>query len=159
MSPAHFHANFTSEKESFAPPSKKKKNGPIQILMALMQNLDLWIHAMTIALLPKKKLYTKRYANFACEFLIHFGSVDSYLKRGHYSVLKEEVCMSGGFCFRIGDKVPLGKKGRYGVVKGEAETLFSPHHLFVESSNVEDFGDDRILQQVWFDYLMHDYRG
>ena len=51
-------------------------------------------------------------------------------------------------CSRIGDKVPLGKKGRYGVVRGEAEALFSPYHLFVESSNAEDFADDRILQQV-----------
>lgn len=48
----------------------------------------------------------------------------------------------------IGEKVPLGKKGRYGVVKGEAETLFSPHHLFVESSNTEDFEDERILQKL-----------
>ena len=50
--------------------------------------------------------------------------------------------------FRIGDKVPVGKKGRYGVVRGEAEALFSPYHLFVESSNAEDFNDDRVLQQV-----------
>jgi hypothetical protein len=34
------------------------------------------------------------------------------------------------------------------VVKGEAEALFSPHHLFVESSNAEDFEDERIMQQV-----------
>jgi hypothetical protein len=26
--------------------------------------------------------------------------------------------------------------------------LFSPHHLFVESSNAEDFEDERIMQQV-----------
>lgn len=49
---------------------------------------------------------------------------------------------------RIGDKVPVAKKGRYGVVRGEAEALFSPYHLFVESSNAEDFNNDRILQQV-----------
>ena len=44
--------------------------------------------------------------------------------------------------------MPLGKKGRYGVVRGEAEAIFSPYHLFLESSNAEDFADDRILQQV-----------
>ncbi|XP_025114512.1 uncharacterized protein LOC112576354 isoform X2 [Pomacea canaliculata] len=48
----------------------------------------------------------------------------------------------------IGDKVPVAKKGRYGVVRGEAEALFSPYHLFVESSNAEDFNNDRILQQL-----------
>lgn len=48
----------------------------------------------------------------------------------------------------IGEQVPLGKKGRYGVVKGEAESMFSPYHLFVESSNREDFADDLILQQL-----------
>nr|KAG5710617.1 hypothetical protein BaRGS_013263 [Batillaria attramentaria] len=48
----------------------------------------------------------------------------------------------------IGEKVPLGKKGRYGVVSGNAESMFSPYHLFVESSNVEDFADERILQQL-----------
>ncbi|XP_076454709.1 uncharacterized protein LOC143289570 [Babylonia areolata] len=48
----------------------------------------------------------------------------------------------------IGDQVPLGKKGRYGVVKGEAESMFSPYHLFVESGNKEDFADDVILQQL-----------
>lgn len=48
----------------------------------------------------------------------------------------------------IGETVPMGKKGRYGVVKGNAESMFSPYHLFVESSNVEDFADDSILQQL-----------
>ena len=44
--------------------------------------------------------------------------------------------------------MPAGKKGRFGVVKGEAEAMFSPYHLFVESGNVEDFSDEVILQQV-----------
>ncbi|KAK7095530.1 uncharacterized protein [Littorina saxatilis] len=48
----------------------------------------------------------------------------------------------------IGDKVPVGKRGRYGVVRGEAEAMFSPYHLFVESGNKEDFADDCILQQL-----------
>ncbi|KAL8558161.1 hypothetical protein ACOMHN_035466 [Nucella lapillus] len=48
----------------------------------------------------------------------------------------------------IGEHVQAGKKGRYGVVKGEAESMFSPYHLFVESGNIEDFADDQILQQL-----------
>lgn len=48
----------------------------------------------------------------------------------------------------MGDRIPVGKKGRYGVVHGSIEEKFNPFHLVVETSSREDFDTDKILQQV-----------
>ena len=64
------------KKKSFAPPSGKKSTHLNSD--GAHAKFGSSIHAMTITLLlKKKKLYTKRYANFACKFVIHFGSMDS----------------------------------------------------------------------------------
>ncbi|KAK3088916.1 hypothetical protein FSP39_025420 [Pinctada imbricata] len=47
----------------------------------------------------------------------------------------------------IGENVPYVKKGRYGVVHGSVEEKFSPYHLFIETSNVDDFCTEKIIQQ------------
>lgn len=48
----------------------------------------------------------------------------------------------------MGDKIPFGKKGRYGVVHGSIEEKFHPFHLMVETSSRDDFDTDKILQQL-----------
>ncbi|XP_048776315.1 uncharacterized protein LOC125680661 [Ostrea edulis] len=48
----------------------------------------------------------------------------------------------------MGDRIPVGKKGRYGVVHGSIEEKFNPFHLVVETSSREDFDTDKILQQL-----------
>ncbi|XP_050389533.1 uncharacterized protein LOC126808659 [Patella vulgata] len=48
----------------------------------------------------------------------------------------------------IGDKVPIQKKGRFGVVKGSVEKHFNPYHMLLEISSVEDFNTEKILHQL-----------
>ncbi|KAK0065608.1 hypothetical protein BgiMline_020825 [Biomphalaria glabrata] len=48
----------------------------------------------------------------------------------------------------IGDKIAIGKKGRYGVVHGSIESRFSPYHLLVEASSPADLNSDKILQTL-----------
>lgn len=55
----------------------------------------------------------------------------------------------------MGDKIPFGKRGRYGVVHGSIEEKFNPYHLMIETSSRDDFDTDKILQQVKFSILFH----
>lgn len=48
----------------------------------------------------------------------------------------------------MGDQIPFGKKGRYGVVHGSIEEKFNPFHLMIETNSRDDFDTDKILQQV-----------
>lgn len=48
----------------------------------------------------------------------------------------------------MGDQIPFGKKGRYGVVHGSIEEKFNPFHLMIETNSRDDFDTDKILQQL-----------
>ncbi|BFZ05739.1 hypothetical protein BsWGS_08778 [Bradybaena similaris] len=48
----------------------------------------------------------------------------------------------------IGENLPVGKKGRYGVVHGSIESRFSPYHLLVEASTPEDLDPEKILHTL-----------
>ncbi|KAH9487626.1 hypothetical protein Btru_070279 [Bulinus truncatus] len=48
----------------------------------------------------------------------------------------------------IGDKIAVGKKGRYGVVHGSIESKFSPYHLLVDASSPGELNTERILQTL-----------
>uniref|UniRef100_A0A0B6YA28 Coactosin-like protein n=1 Tax=Arion vulgaris TaxID=1028688 RepID=A0A0B6YA28_9EUPU len=48
----------------------------------------------------------------------------------------------------IGENLPVGKKGRYGVIHGSIESRFSPYHLLVEASSPEDLDPSKILHTL-----------
>ncbi|KAK3087496.1 hypothetical protein FSP39_006651 [Pinctada imbricata] len=48
----------------------------------------------------------------------------------------------------IGEKVPFVEKVRYGVVHGSVEEKFSPFHLFIKTSNIDDFCTEKIMEKV-----------
>jgi hypothetical protein len=51
-------------------------------------------------------------------------------------------------CQRVGEKVPFAKKGRFGVVSGSVEEFFSPFHLQVETSTIDDLAESHLMQKV-----------
>lgn len=58
----------------------------------------------------------------------------------------------------MGKNVPFAKKGRYGVVHGNVKSFFEPHHLFIETDNVDELTDDLLIKQVNFGLLVDSYR-
>jgi hypothetical protein len=44
--------------------------------------------------------------------------------------------------------VPFAKKGRFGVVSGSVEEYFSPFHLQVETSTIDDLAESVLMQKV-----------
>lgn len=48
----------------------------------------------------------------------------------------------------VGEKIPFGKRGRYGVVQGNIAERFSPYHASVDTSTVEDLEEDKIVQML-----------
>ncbi|ESO96032.1 hypothetical protein LOTGIDRAFT_231819 [Lottia gigantea] len=48
----------------------------------------------------------------------------------------------------VGDKVPIARRGKYGVIKGSVEKLFDPYHILVETNTTEDLDTEKILRQL-----------
>ena len=44
--------------------------------------------------------------------------------------------------------MPFAKKGRFGVVSGSVEEYFSPFHLQVETSTIDDLAESNLMQKV-----------
>ncbi|KXS22439.1 actin depolymerizing protein [Gonapodya prolifera JEL478] len=52
------------------------------------------------------------------------------------------------YLYNLGERVPLMKKGRFGVVKGDVQKRFQPYHADIEIENPEGATEEEITKKV-----------
>ncbi|KAI9209038.1 uncharacterized protein BJ171DRAFT_488270 [Polychytrium aggregatum] len=52
------------------------------------------------------------------------------------------------FIYHFGERISFVKKGRFGIVKGDAVKYFQPYHVDIEISSIEELLEEEILKKV-----------
>ncbi|KAJ3337060.1 hypothetical protein HDU93_001683 [Gonapodya sp. JEL0774] len=52
------------------------------------------------------------------------------------------------YVYNLGEKVPLMKKGRFGVVKGDVQRRFQPYHADIEIETPESWEEEEVMKKV-----------